>query len=221
MKYQYVIFDMDGTLLDTKKALMVSIEKGLEEFDLKKQYLGEELENNWGGDVLKQLVEFIDTNSQKHLERDQIIKKLTKHYTEETWNIFVKPFKGIREMLERLKMSGISLNVYSNSPDYIAKSLIEYFFPGIFDIVLGLTDQIKKPDADILKHLFVKYHLDPFKVLMVGDTMTDYVTALNGEIDFAGAAWDDSLQVKKMINHVMVERKFYTPEQLTDYILQL
>ena len=219
MKYKYIIFDMDGTLLDTQAALLASIEKGLKEFELKEEYSKKDLEDNWGGDVLKQLIEFVKENSIRAVEREQIIWELTRHYNVEIWDAYVKPFPGITSMLQCLKEQGISLNVYSNSPETIAKPLIEYCFPNIFDYVIGLTDEIKKPDAEILKQLFAEHHVDQSQVLMVGDTMTDYLTAINGGIDFAGAIWDDSPQVWRMTS-ALNEKMFKTPEGLTEAILK-
>lgn len=221
MKYKYIIFDMDGTLLDTQAALLASIEKGLKEFDLKKSLTREELAASWSGDVLKMLVEFVNENSRTFLKYDDIIFKLTRYYNRELWEREVRPFPGIMEMLTYLKDKNVKLCVFSNSPKEMVEALTDCFFPEIFDMVIGLTEKIKKPDATILKKLFYRYQISQEDVLMVGDTMTDYYTSVNGNVDFLGVTWDCTPYVYQMIQEA--DKKKITllnkPADLIEYIL--
>ncbi|MEG0911777.1 MAG: HAD-IA family hydrolase [Ruthenibacterium sp.] len=201
MNYQPIIFDMDGTLLDTTQGLMVAIQKGLSGFQLKKELKPEQFAAEWGGDLVAMLIDFVLEHSERVLTRQMVNNELLRHYDRAIWDAYVKPFDGVVSLLQALKAHNIPLWVFSNSPDTIASALIEHFFPNTFAHVIGLSAQVKKPDATAIRHLFAQQHINPAHALLVGDTLTDCQTAKNGGTSFAAAVWDKSPQVNLLIAH--------------------
>ena len=218
MAYKYIIFDMDGTLLDTREAIVSAIQKGMVNFSLKKEFNMDIFIDRWGGDILSKLIQFVEENSINFISREEITEELTRHYNRKIWDEYITPFSGIIEMLQSLKKAEIKLCVFSNSPERTVEQLIEYFFPEKFDMTIGLSNGVKKPDAAILEVLFKRYDINREQVLLVGDTLTDYLTAKNGKIDFCGVTWDDSPQVEELIKQKDVQ-VCKTSEELQQYIL--
>ena len=95
------------------------------------------------------------------------------------------PYKGIPEMLSALKGRGLGLAVYSNKADEFSRSLAEHFFPGTFDAILGKRPGIPgKPDPEGLNLALDRLGLARDQVLFCGDTVIDAATARNGGTDF-------------------------------------
>ena len=100
------------------------------------------------------------------------------------------PYAGIPELLERLKAAGIQMAVYSNKADEFSREIVEHFFPGVFHLVRGkLPDVPVKPDSAAAKALLEELAASPSESLFVGDSSVDIQTGHNAGARACGVTW--------------------------------
>ncbi len=183
MKYKTVVFDLDGTLIDTLGDLTASVNFALSGFSF--SAMSKEDVRLRIGDGLRKLMERCLPEGAD----DETVKKsmeLFKSYYAENLLVCSKPYDGIERVLERLKKSGVRLAVASNKDEPMVKTLIERFFPDVFDAKCGMTaGRTPKPASDI-PNAAVGEDKD---VLFIGDSETDYNTAKACGYTFLGVRW--------------------------------
>ena len=190
MKYSHVMFDLDGTLLNTLEDLADSGNAALEELGLPvhpvecyRYFVG-----NGVHELMKRLLPPEEINN---IELGKtLLSKYTAQYNNR-WHSKTRPYDGMVEALNELKAAGATLSVFSNKPDEFTKSCIYHFFgENLFSAVRGGRDDTpRKPAPDgafaILNQLGVK----PESVLYVGDTATDMQTAHAAGFFAIGVTW--------------------------------
>ena len=174
-----VIFDLDGTILDTIEAITYFVnvtfgEIGLEPIlvDDCKYYAGN------GARVLieRALASRGITDDARVTEVLAIYKK---HYDDDPLYL-TRPFDGIPEMLAKLRSAGYKLAVVSNKPDSAAKPIVEHFFGDAFDAVTGAVDGYPcKPDAALSVKILTELGVATEDSVFVGDTYVDMETGKN------------------------------------------
>lgn len=184
------IFDLDGTLLDTLKALTYTTNLVMEHFGLGP--VDEEHMKNFVGDGYKMQLEralrFGGDEELKYLQESFPVytELFARHCLYQ-----VKPYEGIPELLEGLKKQNIKIAVLSNKPHARTLENIETVFgKGYFDYIAGEQPGVpKKPDPAgvirILKALGVK----PEECLYFGDTNTDMKTGTGAGLTTVGVTW--------------------------------
>lgn len=187
--YKAVLFDLDGTLIDSLDDLAESSNYAL----LRIGYPVHEVEKYkyFVGDGVMKLMERILPEGKKTAQEiDRILKIYIDYYTEHSFDK-TKPYEGITEMLTQLRRRGISCAVVSNKPDAQSKMIIEKFFgSGIFDVVAGNTkDYPTKPAPDIVIKTLKEIGVQPEETLFVGDTGVDMLTARNSGCVPVGVTW--------------------------------
>lgn len=184
-----LIFDLDGTLLDTIEdignACNIALEKrGYQALPIKDY-------NYHVGKGVKVLIKNImeASNIDKHLF-DTLMADYYEAYKEEASKT-TKIYKGISQLLKDLKSHHISLNVLSNKPHIQVMDLMpKYFNEDVFDIIYGKKDTYKaKPDPGLVNAMISELGLKKSQVLYVGDTSTDMMTALNAGLSSVGVLW--------------------------------
>lgn len=186
MKTKAVIFDLDGTLLNTI-------------FDIG-DCLNHILEiHGFPARTYDEYVTFVCNGSRKLVERaaatasdrevDAILAEYKVYYSE-NYSVKTAPYDGIKELLVKLSQRGYKLGVYSNKPDNIVRSLAEKHFRGVFDSVRGQTDDVPvKPAPDgawlVANELGVNYS----ECVFVGDSAEDRETALNAGMIPVNVSW--------------------------------
>lgn len=171
-----VVFDLDGTLLNTLEDLCNATNYALVKQGYKPISVDETRKNIGHG--IKNLLIKSSNDSCNILS---MLSDFKIYYTKHC-NDFTKPYDGILELLNRLKSDGFKLGCVSNKAKYALDILVENHFKGYFDCVLGDGEGYKrKPDSEIIveasKRLGVK--LDEF--LYVGDSDVDVLTVLNSK----------------------------------------
>lgn len=189
MKYKAVIFDLDGTLLDTVEDIATSVNnvlksKGQPVFPL-------EIYKKTVGTSLRQLVQDLIPNS--FLEDDELeefIRNVRGEYAK-NWNNKTKPYEGIEELLEALEDKGIRISVLSNKLDeFTVLSMEHYFKDWNFYPVFGSRSNIPlKPDPASALEICGLMRLKPSDILFLGDTNVDMMTAKNSGMTAIGALW--------------------------------
>lgn len=194
-QYKGVIFDLDGTLLDTIEDLGDSANEVMREYGCP------ELDYNQYtqliGNGVKRLIESCFESSEKgckligqdgfvEVAVNKFIKVYDKIYQNKT-----KPYQGIPEVLNVLKEKGIKMAVNSNKLDDYLKILVSKCFPDIpFSGAIGDSEAYpKKPDPTAAIKLTELMNLSASEVIYIGDSNVDILTGHNAGMDTMGVAW--------------------------------
>jgi len=189
MNYQAVIFDLDGTLLDTLEDIAETVNLVLTQNQFpphpQKRYklmVGLGMEN---------LLE----NALPETARDpetlnRVVAQATELYSR-SWKNHTHPYPGIQELLAALKALGLKLAVLSNKPQRFTQANVDSLLPAeTFDLVLGAVDDIpKKPAPDGALKIASELGLAPGHILYVGDSGTDMRTAKAAGMFAVGVTW--------------------------------
>ena len=101
-----------------------------------------------------------------------------------------RPYDGITELLADLKAQGHRLAVASNKYQAATETIVQHFFPGIFDVVLGEREGIaRKPDPQIVYDIIARLGANRHDVLYIGDSLVDRDTARNADVPFVACSW--------------------------------
>lgn len=189
MNIQAVVFDLDGTLLNTIDDIAESVNAALASVGLP-PYTVEDYKY-FVGDGVVVLIEraLAPYPNKKHLQGpvlDRYLVELAQRQTGKT-----KPYDGIPELLAELTHRGIATAVLSNKPHGATVDVIAHYFPyHRFAAVMGKKPEYKpKPDPASLFHVLEKLGCSRDAVLYVGDTATDMQTAKNGNLTAVGCTW--------------------------------
>jgi phosphoglycolate phosphatase len=189
MSIKAVIFDLDGTLLDTIDDIADSMNAALAEhrlspFDTEayKVFVGS------GVDILVDRVLIGQNDTQ---ETKQSVKKAYLDHYRLWQNRLTKPYSGITVLLETLKSLRIAVCVLSNKPDFDTKAVIKSYFADYpFFTVSGQKPGYPvKPDPQSCLEIIATLNLPKAEILYVGDTGTDMETAVNSGLDAVGVLW--------------------------------
>ncbi len=189
MKKQAVIFDLDGTLLDTLDDLADSANRVLDQLgfpthsvDAFRYFVGDGV-----GELVRQML------PEDRRDR-QTMADITDGYRREYgqhWNVKTRPYDGIEAMLDELTARGVRIAVLSNKPDvYTQQCVSELLSSWRFDPVIGHHDGIpRKPDPAGAFQIADRLELSPAEIAYVGDTGTDMQTAVAAGMFAIGVVW--------------------------------
>ncbi len=178
MKYKMIVFDLDGTLLNTLEDLKIATNYALKKYNLAPISL--EDTRNYIGNGIRNLLIKASNNSENI---DDIIKTFKQYYSLH-YNDYTIKYHEIDKILLDLKNKGYKLGVLTNKVEDIAFKLINSHFSGIFDFVYGeVYNRLKKPDPTFLLEIIKKYNLNKEDILYIGDSEVDIKTTLNANID--------------------------------------
>ncbi len=187
MKYDAVIFDLDGTLTDTLCDLKNSVNFALREFGFPERTL-DEVRSFVGNGVRRLIYSSVPDNTDEETAENclSVFKEYyKKHSLDET-----KPYEGIIPMLENLKKQGIKTAVVTNKMHEAAEEIVRIFFGDLIDITLGQIDGVaQKPQPDGIYHVLEKLGISKEKAVYVGDSEVDCITAKNAGIPCIGVTW--------------------------------
>lgn len=184
-----LIFDLDGTLLDTIGDLATSTNYALtlcgfptHETPAYRFFIGNGINNLFE----KALPEGSKTPENILMVRQLFLEYYGAHNSELT-----VPYSGITELLQSLQNKGIKLAVASNKYHKATEILIQHFFPEIrFTAVFGQREGVPtKPDPTIIQDILSITKVDKNEVLYIGDSGVDMQTAQNACIDAVGVTW--------------------------------
>jgi phosphoglycolate phosphatase len=184
-----VVFDLDGTLLDTLEDIADAANAALAErrhpvhpVDAYRYFVG---------DGAPTLIHRILPESARTPEEEAVLLRRYKELYGTGWDRKTAPYPGIVEMLGALAARGLHLAVLSNKPQDATTSCVEGFFKGCaFAIVQGQTEEFpKKPDPAGANAIALRCGIGPAEWLYVGDTATDMQTAVGAGMFPVGALW--------------------------------
>ncbi len=186
---QLIIFDLDGTLLNTFGDLAACCNITLEKHKLPTH--SDEDYNSFVGNGILRLVERVIPEP---LRTEELIAAVRKDFIEvytQNIAIYTKPYAGIPELLKTLRGREISMAIASNKFQAGCEKLAKHYFPNTrFATVLGQRPNIAlKPDPYIIREIIQRTSYTPDKILFVGDSGVDMSTASAAGVDSVGVTW--------------------------------
>lgn len=134
MKKTTVVFDLDGTLLDTLQDLANAVNYALEKQGMPKRTL-EEVRQFVGNGVRLLMIRAVPDGESNPLFEETFA--LFKDYYGEHCNDNTKPYEGVIELIETLKEKGYAVAIVSNKIDFAVKELNDLYFKGIVPVAIG------------------------------------------------------------------------------------
>ena len=185
--FQTVIFDLDGTILNTLEDLAaagnwICRRKGWPEHTVEgyRQLVGTGMRN---------LLRLLDPMGDSDPGLDDALAEYMDYYGQHCLEK-TAPYPGIPALLAELKSRGVKLAVYSNKGDRFCGEIVEHFFPGVFDVIRGKVDGVPvKPDPAGLALVMNALEAETATTLYVGDSNVDMETAKNGNLVSCGVTW--------------------------------
>ncbi len=185
--YDPIIFDLDGTLLNTLGDLAAAGNHALEQLGLPTH--DEERYKLFVGNGIPKLIErMLPEGSSEEIR--QTAHRFFSEYYEEHKSDHTVPYSGISELLPELKTYGITALCCTNKDHRFAKELLRSFFGNDLAEIVGAGRGFpRKPDPSAVKYLAEKYARDGRQALYVGDSGVDMQTAANAGLDCCGVLW--------------------------------
>ena len=185
--YKGLIFDLDGTVLNTLTDLANAGNYALRELGYEEYPI--ECYKHFVGNGIPKLVERILPDGRGNPQYELAFGLLNDYYTIHK-NDFTAPYDGVCEMLGRLSQKGLRLAVATNKPDRIAKEIVRFYFGDVFERVEGQReDRPKKPDPTVVNGIVKGFALERADVLYIGDSDVDMITASNAGLESCGVLW--------------------------------
>lgn len=187
MPLKLIIFDLDGTILDTLEDLHSSLNFSLTQFSLPIRSLQET--RSFIGNGIRRLIELSVPTQTPCKMIHQIQNTFTTHYKIHC-NDKTRPYTGIPALIQTVRSKGFLTAVVSNKDDYAVKQLCEQHFPGLFDAVAGSRDGIrKKPAPDSVNSVLKYLGISASEAIYIGDSEVDYYTAVNANMELITVSW--------------------------------
>ena len=205
-----VIFDLDGTLLNTLGDLRAATNHALEVRGLPPHSM-EEI-RQFIGNGIRLLICRAMPEGTPEAEIDAALDDFKAYYAAHIHDRTV-PYDGIPQLLTALRKRGIQVAVLSNKIDSASQQLIEYFFPGKTDVVFGEHVGVpRKPDPTSCRMVMQQLGVQPEQVLYVGDSGTDMQTAKNADLYAVGVTW--GFRSKEVLLENGADVLVHRPEQI-------
>lgn len=186
-KYNTVIFDLDGTLLNTIQDLADSVNYALRRFSFAERSVEEV--NRFVGNGVRALMERAVPEGTPEETMLACLKIFKRHYADNMQNK-TRPYEGILPLLEELKRRGVKTAVVSNKFDLAVKALCKEYFGDTIQTALGESGGVKgKPAPDNVFAALGALSAKKENALYVGDSEVDVKTAENAGIPCVGVAW--------------------------------
>jgi phosphoglycolate phosphatase len=187
MKYSAVIFDMDGTILDTLDDLADAMNYVLRLNNMPVRTTDEI--RRFVGNGVRKLIERAVPEGTAVSVKENVYGEFSSYYSKHCADR-TKPYDGIKEMLASVHNAGIKTAVVSNKDDYAVQTLARVYFPALFDAVVGVREGIKrKPAPDTVFEVMTRLGVTKEQCVYTGDSEVDIETAQNAGIPCISVSW--------------------------------
>ena len=216
MEIRAVIFDLDGTLIDTTHEIQYIFNQLLESYSLPRRSFDFFKDNIGNG---------IEDLLQKSLPRDYsndispMLEKVKKIYAENL-NKKSRPFEGIKDILDLLNENGIQIGIITNKMHHLAIRCVDTFFPHHPIITIGAGHlHPRKPSPDSALVLAGEFKTKPSEMLFIGDSSVDIKTAKNAAMVPIGVEWGNGA-LKELLD-AGAREVFNKPYDLKSYLKKI
>lgn len=214
MKYNTVIFDLDGTLLNTLDDLQDSLNDTL----IKNGFSPKSTVDvkRFVGNGVRNLVRMSVPESCDEDEVTRVLEEFKENYKNNMQNK-TRPYNGIMELLLDLNRFNYKIAIVSNKYDTAVKSLARTYFGNLIPVAIGETSEIKrKPSPDSIFTAIKELGADIESTILVGDSETDVQTAKNAGIPCIGVTW--GFRSREVLRNEGADYLIDTPKELLTLI---
>ena len=189
MSYRAVIFDLDGTLLDTLNDIAHAVDWVLKKHNFPTHQL-----DDYRSFISDGIVMLITRSLPEGNRNEGTINECVQDFHEtysQNWNRMTRPYDGVIETLEKLAARNLKLSVFSNKSHDFTIKCVDEFFPDIpFDLIVGQLDEIPpKPDPTGAIRIAEELGLLSNQILFIGDSAVDMKTAIAAGMIPVGVLW--------------------------------
>lgn len=186
-KINTVIFDMDGTVLNTLDDLTTSVNYTMEKFGFPQRTL-DEYRRAFGSGI-RRAIELTVPEGTSQEVIDEMVTVFKEHYDVHCLDK-TGPYVGIIELMRELKKRGYKMAIVSNKIDSAVKELNQKFFSEVIEVAIGEQDGIKrKPAPDMVVKALDELGSSAEKAVYIGDSEVDFATANNSNLPCISVLW--------------------------------
>ncbi len=214
--YNLVIFDLDGTLLNTLEDLAGSLNRALSQSNYPERSLKEI--RSFIGNGIRRLVERGVPEGTSTIQIDKVFDDFKKDYDIHCQDK-TRPYNGISELLHALRATGCKTAVVSNKSDGPVHLLCSRYFPGLFDSIVGERPGVRrKPFPDSVNEVLRQLNVERKKAIYVGDSEVDIETAHQAGMEVILVEWGfrDATFLRENGGKTIVS----DPKMIANYVLQ-
>ena len=183
MAYRGVLWDMDGTVLDTLEDLWAAVNVSLRHFSLPEASL--DAVRSGLGNGAAHLIACVTP-----AERRQEVLAFYKPWYDAHCNEKTAPYPDILPLMETLRAGGVRQAIISNKPDPAVQELARVYFPGLLDFCVGESESVRrKPNPDAVLRAVEQMGLPLADCVYIGDTEVDLATAKNAGMACIAVSW--------------------------------
>ncbi len=187
MRYQAVLFDMDGTVLDTLEDLYDSVNYSLSQFSLP-PVPREQVRRNLGNGAVHLISHCVPAGCSPDLQAQ--VLAFYKSWYDAHCSIKTAPYDGILPLMQSLKKQGLKLAIISNKPDSAVQDLAVKFFPELLELAVGESPAVRrKPAPDTVLTAAEQMGFPVDQCVYVGDSEVDIQTARNAGMNCICVTW--------------------------------
>lgn len=210
MRYKAVVFDLDGTLLNTLEDLTDAVNAALKKYDMPAR-------------TLKQVRGFVGNGIGKLMERaipagredpafEKVFREFREYYGRHCRDK-TKPYPGVLPMLQELKNRNIKMAIVSNKADFAVKELREVYFRPFIDTAIGEREGLRrKPEPDMVYYALKELGCQASETVYVGDSDVDVLTAKNAGMACIGVSW--GFRGREFLQEHGAETVMDTPDEI-------
>lgn len=189
MNYKAVVFDLDGTLINSVDDLGSAVNRTLQANNLPTHELGEY--NKFIGDGAEMMVKRALPEDKRD---EETVKKCLKQFLDdyfENYTVHTKPYPGISSLLDALEKKNIKFAVLTNKPNAVSQKIVEELFPDRhFELVVGQKEGLaRKPDPSGALLISKTLRIKPEDIVYLGDSGVDMQTAKSAGMLPVGVLW--------------------------------
>lgn len=213
-KYDTVIFDLDGTLLDTLLDLTDAVNYALRESGMPERTIDEV--RRFVGNGVRRLMELAVPDGFLNPAFEEVFSKFREYYGVHC-NDRTKAYDGVTELLRELKSEGYALAIVSNKLDSAVKELSEIYFEGIVKVAIGEKAGIaKKPAPDTVYEALKELGMPKESAVYVGDSEVDVMTAKNAGLPCISVLW--GFREEAVLREYGVSQFAHTPAEVRNFL---
>ena len=209
-----IIFDLDGTLLDTLQDLQTAVNYALEKHGMQERTIDEV--RQFVGNGVRRLMELSVPEGEKNPEFEAAFADFKAYYSEHNLD-FTKPYDGIIAALKDLKEKGFRMAIVSNKLDVATESLRQHFFSDYIETAVGDSpERQRKPAPDGVFEAMRRLGVTKEECVYVGDSDVDFRTAQNAGLPCVSVLW--GFRDRELLASLGATVFCETPEELPNEI---
>lgn len=214
--YTTVVFDLDGTLLNTLDDLKDSVNYALQLNSMPQRTLDEV--RRFVGNGIRNLMLRAVPDGADNPAFEKVFADFKAHYATNCLNK-TAPYPGVMEMVDALRKANFKLAIVSNKVDSAVKELQKHYFDGVIPVAVGEMEGVsRKPAPDMVNKALAELGSTPQESVYIGDSEVDITTAKNSNMDCISVTW--GFRERALLEETATGPVLDTPEQVRTYLLE-